>query len=384
MIKNILLWTSRLIVGILFVFSGLIKANDPTGFAYKLQEYFHVLNLSFLNDFAVGIAVILCSLEIVFGALLLLGFWRRQVAWGLLVMIVFFTFLTFYSAFFEVVTSCGCFGDAIPLTPWQSFIKDVVLLVFILFIFREKEKIQPVVSDKYTINITTVAITIISVGIGVYTVSFLPFIDFLPYKKGNHIPSLMVMPEGEQGDIYELTYTLKNHASGETQEVTDKEYMEKEWWKDESWEIVGEPKSRLVKKGYSIPIPDLLISNADGQDQTFQVIENPYINFIIVAWDIENTSKAALEKINEVVTQAALNYNVRAVLLTASSSRDAEAVSDEVGLLAEILYADAVPLKSMVRANPGVLLLRQGTILEKWHYNTLPAFEKLEEKYFAD
>src|SRR5690554_262655 len=205
---------ARVLTGVLFVFSGLIKANDPTGFGYKLQEYFLVLGLDFLNDSATAIAVVICSIEILLGGLLLLGFWRKRVVWGLLLMIIFFTFLTFYSAFFEVVTSCGCFGDAIPLTPWQSFIKDLVLLALILVIFRYRQQIRPVFSDQYTAIITTVALAIVSVGVGVYTVNFLPIIDFLPYKKGNHLPSLMVMPEGKEADVYELTYTLVHKTSG--------------------------------------------------------------------------------------------------------------------------------------------------------------------------
>lgn len=373
---------ARIFTGLLFVFSGLIKANDPSGFGYKLQEYFQVLGLQFLNDYAVAIAVVICSLEIILGALLLLGFWRNQVAWGLLLLIIFFTFLTFYSAFFEVVTSCGCFGDAIPLTPWQSFIKDLILLALILIIFKNRHRIRPVSTDQYTVTITSAAITLVSVGIGVYAVSFLPFIDFLPYKKGNHIPSLMVMPEGEEGDVYEMIYIMQHIESGEQKSVTDTEYMDGELWKDESWEIVGEPSSRLIKKGYTVPIPDLLISDANGEDFTAQVIENPYYNLLVVAWDLGNTDQGALVKINEVVRQAAQEYNIRAVLLTAAANQQAELLSDDLGLLTEILYVDAVPLKSMVRSNPGVLLMRDGIVINKWHHNTFPDFEQLDELYF--
>lgn len=376
-----ILWFSRIFTGLLFVFSGLIKANDPTGFGYKLQEYFNVLGMSFLNDYAVALAVVICSLEILLGALLLLGLWCEIVAWGLLLLILFFTFLTFYSAFFEVVSSCGCFGDAIPLTPWQSFLKDLVLLALILVIFKYRDQIKPVFSDQYTTIITTVALAIVSIGIGVYTVNFLPFIDFLPYKKGNHLPSLMVMPEGEEGDVYALTYTLVHKSTGESKEVSDQVYLEEEIWKDEDWEIVGEPKSRLVRKGYTVPIPDLLIADVDGRDVTMEILENPNENFVVVAWDLDHTNKAGLEKINALVREAALAYHIRPVLLTASPNRDAEALSNELGLIMEILYADAVPLKSMVRANPGVLLLRDGVVIEKWHYNTVPTFEEFERKY---
>jgi len=379
-----LLQFSRIVTGLLFVFSGLIKANDPTGFGYKLQEYFHVFNTNFLNDYAVPLAVVICGLEILLGALLLLGFWARAVAWGLLLLILFFTFLTFYSAFFEVVTSCGCFGDAIPLTPWQSFIKDLILLVLIAVIFLYRRWIRPVTDDRYTQNIVTVALIVVSLGIGIYTVNFLPFIDFLPYKKGNYLPGLMKMPEGQEGDQYQTIYTMQDKRSGEQRKVSDNVYLAEELWKDENWEIIGEPESRLVKKGYSIPIPDLLIADANGGDFTTEIIENPYYNIIVVAWDLNNTNLAALNRINALVMNAAEDYNIRAVLLTSASAQKAQELSEQLNLLTELFYADAVPLKSMVRANPGVLLMRNGVVVDKWHYNTLPSFEELERRYFDD
>src|SRR5690606_21779439 len=170
---NDLLLLARLFTGLLFIFSGLIKANDPTGFGYKLEEYFLVFGTHFLNDYAVTIAIAVCGLEILLGALLLLGFWKRTVAWGLLLLILFFTFLTFYSAFFEVVTSCGCFGDAIPLTPWQSFGKDLVLLALILIIFFNRDAIRPILRGKGAQIFITAFLIAASLGIGVYTVNYL-------------------------------------------------------------------------------------------------------------------------------------------------------------------------------------------------------------------
>lgn len=379
---NYLLAFSRLFTGLLFIFSGLIKANDPTGFGYKLEEYFHVFGIHFLNDYAVMIAIAICGLEILLGALLLLGFWRRTIAWGLLLLILFFTFLTFYSAFFEVVTSCGCFGDAIPLTPWQSFGKDLVLLALILVIFFNREAIRPIISSKGTQIGLTVVLIIVSLGIGIYTVNYLPFIDFLPYKKGNNLPALMTLPEGEVGDQYDIIYNLRHKASGEEKKVSDKVYLADEIWKDENWEIIGDPESKLVKKGYQVSIPDLLISDANGEDLTHQLIENPYYNLVVVAWNLDKTNIDALRRINELVTEVTEAYNIRAILLTASGTQQAEQISRELHLLTEIFYADAVPLKSMVRANPGLLLLRNGTVIDKWHYNTLPDFNTLDNRYF--
>src|ERR1700743_3276749 len=160
-----LVWIARILVGLLFIFSGLIKINDPLGFSYKLEEYFEVFHITFLSSLAVGIAVLLCALEMVLGFALLIGVRAKQVAWGLLLLIIFFAFLTFYSAYFKVVQSCGCFGDAIPLTPWQSFSKDLVLLLLIIVLFKNCDKIYPVFSQK-TSDRLLVSSAIVSVAIG--------------------------------------------------------------------------------------------------------------------------------------------------------------------------------------------------------------------------
>jgi len=379
---NFALLFSRIFVGILFIFSGLIKANDPIGFSYKLQEYFDVFHLSFLADYAVAIAIILCSLEMILGTLLLLGLYGRKVALGLLLLIIFFSFLTFYSAFFHVVTSCGCFGDAIPLTPWQSFSKDLILLVFIGIIFFYRKAIQPLFTNEISQTLTLAAAIVLSLGIGICTYSFLPIIDFLPYKEGNNLPALMHAPKGAALDEYEITYTLQNKKTKEKKEVTDKIYLKNELWKDEDWEIIGDPESRLVKAGYQLPIKDLNITDAQGVEHTQELIENPYFNLIFVAYDLNKTNVKALEKLNELAKQATEEFNIRTVLLTASSAQQVAAFDSQSKLYAETFFADAVPLKSMVRANPGILLMKNGTVVKKWHYRTLPSYDTLAKKYF--
>jgi uncharacterized membrane protein YphA (DoxX/SURF4 family) len=380
---NYLLCFARLFTGLLFIFSGFIKANDPTGFGYKLEEYFHVFHTDFLNDYATVIAIVVCALEIILGIWLLLGFYKKLVAWGLLLLIIFFTFLTFYSAFFEVVTSCGCFGDAIPLTPWQSFGKDLVLLALILIIFVYRNQITPLIKDPTNRGFLATLSAVLSFGIGIYTFMYLPFIDFLPYKIGNNIPSLMVLPEGKEGDVYEQIYSMKNVKTGETKTITDKIYMSEKVWEDTNWEIVGEPQSKLVKKGYQIPITDLLITDAEGNDHTQEIINNPYYNLIIVAKDLSKANVEALDKINKIATKLTEDYNLRIVLLTASSSEDSDYLSDKLHLISEIFYADLIPLKSMIRANPGVLLLKSGTVIDKWHYNAIPDAKDIEDRYLS-
>ena len=381
---DILLWISRLFVGLLFIFSGLIKANDPMGFGFKLQEYFHVFNLNFLNDYSTWIAILICAFEIILGIFLLLGLAKHTVAWGLLILILFFTFLTFYSAFFDVVTSCGCFGDAIPLTPWESFIKDLILLVFIGIIFIKRHKITPLFNNSGINKLLAFLAVIFSFGIGVYTYTNLPFLDFLPYKVGNNIPSLMKIPDGAVQDEFEHIYNLKNKQSGETKQVTDKEYMGQKIWEDENWEIVGEPVTKLIKKGYQVAIPDLIISDNEGQDLTQEVIENPHYNFIVTSVDVTKFTPAdflALDKINQTIRSLSEEYNLRAVLLTASASSDIDYLNDQLDLVLETFYADAVPLKSMVRSNPGVMLMQNGVVIQKWSKDTFPSKEELVANY---
>ena len=380
--KKILLNFSTTLVGLLFIFSGAIKANDPLGFGYKLQEYFEVFHITFLHDFAPAIAIILCAAEIILGALLFLGFWSRKVSAGLAIVIILFTFLTFYSAFFKVVTSCGCFGDAIPLTPWQSFSKDLVLGAFIFFIFINRDRIQPVIQSENIRRIVLAVVTFIAFGFGLYTYNFLPVFDFLPYKIGASIPLNMRTPPGAEPDIYEITYRLKNKKTGESKTMTDKEYLKTEIWKDTNWEIVGQPENKLIKKGYDVPIKDLKVTDSQGTHYTAEIFENPYYNLVFVVYDLDKTNLKAVGNLNAIAMNAAENFNIRSVLLTSNSALDADQFSKKNKLLMEVFYADGIPLKSMVRANPGILLLKDGYVVNKWHYHNMPSYQELADKYF--
>ncbi|ETZ24208.1 BT_3928 family protein [Pedobacter sp. V48] len=373
----------RIFVGILFIFSGLIKANDPLGFGYKLQEYFEVFHMPFLSGMATGIAILLCVFEIVLGALLLFGFWRKQVTTGLLVVIIFFTFLTFVSAAFKVVTSCGCFGDAIPLTPWQSFTKDLVLLGMIIYLFKNRDRINPVTESARWQSALFAIVLTFSLMFSQFTYSRLPILDFLPYKVGASLPDLMKIPAGGTPDEYLIMYNMKNKETGETKVMSDKDYLKTEIWKDDNWEIIGEPESKLIKKGYEPKIKDLQITDASGTDYTKELIENPYYNLVIVAYNLKDSNEEGIAKLNALALNATEQFNIRSIMLTSSSAQDADAYSKRMKLFSEVFYADAVPLKSMVRANPGVLLLKNGVVINKWHYNNVPSFDELTKMYFA-
>lgn len=382
--KDIILWVARIFVGLLFIFSGLIKLNDPIGFSYKLEEYFEVFHLVFLNPFSVFFSIFLCALEVILGVLLLAGFYAKKIAWGLLLLIVFFTFLTFYSAYFEVVKTCGCFGDAIPLTPWQSFSKDLVLLLFIVFIFLKKDKLNPLIIQNSSQHFISIFTAVVAVSFGLYTYTFLPIIDFLPYKIGADIPKSALIPGGAAQNEYQINYTLKNKKSGEQKIMSDKEYLKTKIYENPDWELVSSSDPILIKKGFEPKIKDLNIYDSQGVTYTAEVFENPYYNLIAVGWNLSKTNRKAAGDINAIAINAAENFNIRTAFFTSNSAKDANQFSKEMNLVTEIFYADAVPLKSMVRSNPGLILLKNGVVIDKWPSSALPSYNQLAEKYFNE
>jgi len=378
-----LLWITRILVGLLFIFSGLIKLNDPLGFSYKLEEYFEVFHIVFLNPLSVFISITLCALEVILGLFLLAGFYAKKVAWGLLLLIVFFTFLTFYSAAFDVVKTCGCFGDAIPLTPWQSFTKDLILLVLIVYVFINKNSIQSISNQQKIIKTTSVVFIILPVLFGLYSITFLPILDFLPYKEGANIIESMKIPEGSPQDEFEIIYTLKNKTTGEKKEINDKDYIATKIYADTNWVLESSSEPKLVKEGFQPKIKDLNVFDSQGVSYTQEIFDNPYYNLVAVGWKLDKTNKKALGDINALAINAKENFNTRSVFLTSNSPKDAEALVKELNLLPDVFYADAVPLKSMVRSNPGLMLIKEGVVIKKWPSTALPSYDDLVKNYLS-
>ncbi|HEY0897297.1 MAG TPA: DoxX family protein, partial [Sphingobacteriaceae bacterium] len=241
----------------------------------------------------------------------------------------------------------------------------------------------PVTDHAGTQRALFMIITVLAAGFGIYTYNFLPVVDFLPYKEGNHLPALMRVPPGAPQDVYQITYTLKHKGSGEEKRMTDKEYLKTEIWKDAAWEIVGEPENKLISAGYQAPIRDLKITDSQGTDYTSEIVENPYYNLVVVAWNLPVADKKAMGDLNALAMNAAENYNIRTVILTSSSPEVAMSLAQSQKLVSELFYADAVPLKSMVRSNPGLMLLRDGTVVKKWHYHSVPSYDELDKEYFS-
>jgi uncharacterized membrane protein YphA (DoxX/SURF4 family) len=361
---------ARILVGVLFIFSGFIKANDAVGFSYKLVEYFEVFGTHFFIPIALPLAMFICIFEIVLGFTLLMGARVKLTLWLLLLMIVFFTFLTFYSAYYQKVLSCGCFGDAIPLTPWQSFTKDLILLVLILILFIGKQYINPIFGPRLE-NALLVIILIASTAFPIYTYNYLPVIDFRAYAIGKNIP------EQTKGipDELKYFYILKDKKTGEVKEF-DK--WPKDW--DKYYDYVS-PRTEVTKKGVDPKIKDFTISDLNGSDYTQDFIENPNYNFLLICYDLDKTNKDVFGKINDFAALCKQD-SITFIILTSSGKETIEKFKQEVKTNIDFYNTDGTVLKTMIRSNPGLMMLKGGTVIDMWHYHTIPAYNDVKEKYF--
>lgn len=420
---------ARYAVGILFIFSGIVKANDPLGFSYKLEEYFEEFAklgqyatflepfFHFCKDYALPQAIFIVILEVVLGVAIMVRFRVRIVSWLLLLLIIFFTLLTFASAYFGIVKTCGCFGDAIPLTAWESFYKDLVLLVLILIIFLRQKSIslsETGINDfvlaaigllvmlrlsngldwYFPLNFTLAIfalffgirlvehikapmyVTMLSfVGMGFfsfYTYSYLPMKDFLAYAEGKSIA------EGMQGvpDKLKYFYVLKNKATGELEEFEKfpDNYQEK-------YEYV-EARTEVIEKGVEAAILDFAIMTADGEDLTDDFLTSESYTFFWISYDLDMAHLQVQPRANE-LANAVMADGHRFVGLTATQPDKALAFTQSNNAPYSFLFCDQIVLKTIMRSNPGLMLIREGVVVGKWHANDLPSMEQLRADYFT-
>ena len=356
---KILVGIARWVVGILFIFSGFVKLNDPIGFSFKLEEYFSpsVLDLGFLAPYALVIALLLVVFEVVVGIMLLIGYLPKFTTWVLLLMILFFTFLTFYSAYFNKVTDCGCFGDAIPLTPWQSFYKDVILLVLILILVFKREYITPYfakASHRWIVFLSFMLCFLFAY----YVLMHLPWLDFRAYKEGTNIEQAMSVPEGAQEAVYDYHWKFMVNGKEEIH-TTDGSYPAVDG------EFIG-VDTKLVKKGYEPPIHDFSIER-DGENFTSQMLQEEKL-LMIVAYSLGRSEADGMKKLKTVVDRARSNgYSV--IGLSASGEELKTTVNEHYKLDIDWYFSDETALKTIIRSNPGLVRLEDGTIEQKVHWN---------------
>lgn len=451
-------YVARIVVGSVFVVSGLIKANDTVGFGIKLEEYFDENALgAFWASFhgvALPISFFVSGIEVLLGLALLFGAQARLVSFALLGMTVFFGWLTYYTAscngaqmaamaagesFSRVcVTDCGCFGDALrgsvgrSLTPWESFYKDLGLffLTLVVLIFNGKIKLNSrkdnivifpfaliimllfggwlfgwmfptyffIVSVVifFAINsavkgseskrswVLAGVLAVITYVFAFYTYQYLPIKDYRPYAVGKNIKDQMKSADelGVQGTIYANVYLLENSATGEKKTMNSNIYLEQEVWKDENWKIASTlPEPVVVQQGYEPPIATFVVNDSDDNEVSDAILNNPDYSLMVVMYDMDRIRGGNNGQKLKALTDAANAAGTQIYIITASPYDKYETYRHDNQLNVDFYTADEVFLKTIIRSNPGLLLLRDGLIIEKWSAASMPDFASIQNEY---
>lgn len=359
---NFITQIARFLVGITFVFSGFVKLVDPLGSMYKFQEYFgaDVLNLPFLEPFALQFSILLIIAELLLGIMLLIGYKSKLTNYSLLILTAVFLFLTWYSAYYNKVTDCGCFGDAITLTPWETFYKNIVLIVLGILLVLNHKFIKPLFDNKLAKRATYISL-LASIGVVVYVLTYLPIIDFRPYAIGKNITEGMLVPEGAPKSIYKDTWIYK--VNGENKTFTTEE---------KPWEIKDavfvDRTTVLIQEGYVAPIHDFSMEK-DGEDLKEQLLQEPKL-LLIVMYNLDLTTLIGLEGVKE-LTDKALKEGYKVYAMSASTEEDFTKLKKEHNLNFDMLFCDETTIKTMIRANPGVMILNKGTVVGKWNWRSV-------------
>jgi len=356
---------ARIIVGVLFIFSGLVKADDPLGLSYKMQEFFEVWNFHWLDNYTLAFSLIMIVFEIVAGVAILLGWRMKLFSWLLLLLIIFFTFLTGYAYLSGKVRECGCFGDCIPLTAGQSFTKDLILLFLILFLFFSQQKIRPLVSGVASIALLVLA-TILSIAFQWHVLVHLPVVDCLPYRVGANIPEKMKAPAGSIPDstVISFVYEKKGQKIEFTADKFPKDF-------DESYKYVSR-YDKIIRKGNAeIPIKDFALVTGDGVDSTQVLLQEKGNKLFLFTRGISEASPSWNKEFSLILTMAKAKkiplYFITSDYEGVKSWVEKQGIAGDVVLL----KCDATAIKTAARANPVLYLVKKGTILDKWSYADL-------------
>ena len=363
----------RIIVGIVFIYSGFVKGIDPLGSDYKFTDYFNAFGMGWMNATTLFFSFALSLAEFLIGTALLFNLWVSRMAWGSLLFMAFFTPLTLVLALTNPVSDCGCFGDAMILTNWQTFWKNIILflLAIMIFVYRKEYKSSLSLMGQFSF------LTLAGAGmlcLSIYCYRHLPVLDFRPYAVGKNITEGMRLPEGAKPDQYEVTLKYKNKQTGEIRSFTEENYP----WQDTlNWEYESSSE-RLVKKGYITPIHDLVIEHPTLGNITEEILEDDNHTILAVAYNLNQSDTQYQPAINR-LAEYACEKGIRFYGLTSSTERDIEAYKKRNHVPYEFCTADEIQLKTMIRSNPGVIILREGTILDKWAGKDVPDVKELQD-----
>ena len=360
--KKTFLNTARLLVGILFIFSGLIKANDPLGLSYKMQEFFEVWNMPALDAYTLGFSIIMIVFEILAGVAVLLGWRMRLFAWLLLLLILFFTFLTGYAVISGKIKECGCFGNCIPLQALGSFLKDLLLLLLIVILFIYRREIKSGFSTKNSQLILAITL-VFSFSIEWYALRYLPLIDCLPFKKGANIFEKMKPQAGAIPDssIIHFVYERNHQTLEYTAEQLPADL-------DSSYTFIKR-YDKLIRKGNAEPeIKDFSLISASGNDSTQQILGRPGYQLMLISGSFPEVNPH-WNKAFMLLYTLAKSKNIPVIVVT-SNRPEAEALlgANALSNQIQLFGCDATAVKTAARADPTLYLLKKATILNKWSY----------------
>ena len=352
----------RCALSLTFIFSGFVKANDLLGSQYKMQEYLALIGEGIFSSLSLAAALLQGIVEFCLGTYLLFGIRRKTSTFLLLLIMLVMTPLTLWLAIFNPIADCGCFGDAFHLSNWETFAKNVFLLIAAFSLVRWYSRITPLVTSRFAWIVslyTFVYITLFTL----YTYRELPSIDFRPYRIGVHIPTEMEIPEGATPTQYETRFLLEK--DGEQKEFTLQNYP------DSTWAFV-DSRTILVKKGYEPTIHDFtIITQEDGIDITDEVLRDTSYTFLLVMHQLKQADDSRIDLVNEVYDYS-LDYGYKFYALTASDDEDISAWKERTGAEYPFCIMDDIVLKTMIRSNPGLILLKDGVIIKKMSVNSLP------------
>ena len=390
---------SRILVGLLFIFSGFVKANDPLGFSYKLEEYYHVFGLDFLVSSALFQAMFICVLEIILGFAVLIGTRMKVTSSLIMAMIIFFSLLTGYTAisnwFFEnpeagttqwfanlfsfnpkniyYMTDCGCFGEFIKLTPWQSFTKDLILLVFIIIIFIRRSHTRSLFSRNMQTNII-VSLSVLFTMFTVYCYMYLPMINFLYWDDGNNVAELMVCPPDAPKDSVVMTFVYKVGEQETTFSYDDVMAMKV----PEGAEFVKQDR-KIIREGCKPKIMGFTMYNPDNVDYKDSMLQNNDFQLLVVAYDLEHSRKRGMKAVSELAKEFMEKDGKKVWGLTGTTLEDAEKYRHEYGLIFDFYSVDPKMGKSMIRSNAGLILMKGSVVIKTWPARSIPSAEKVRK-----
>ncbi len=354
----------RFILGATFVFSGFVKAVDPLGTYYKIQDYLTAFGMQQLLPDIVPLilSVLLATIEFGVGVHLLLGIKRRATTRLALLIMLVMTPLTFYLALTNPISDCGCFGDALVLTNWQTFGKNVVLLICAIVLIITPWNMVRFLTKKMEWTLSNYSVVFV-LALAVYCLATLPIIDFRPYKIGNSIREGMEIPEGAKPTIFDTHFIMERDGVKQTFTVDN--------YPDSTWTFVS-AETVVVEKGYEPPIHDFVMESLEtGDDITDEVLDDPGYTFLLVMHRTEEADEGYIDLINELY-EYSKEHGYKFYALTSSSAEAIDLWRDHTGAEYPFCIMDDITLKTMVRSNPGLMLIKEGVILNKWADSQIP------------